>query len=154
MAEKHDKHEEQVELVRIKGSDILGRKGVVVGLTKIRGISWAFANALCKSIGVETKKKIGELTKEEISKIENFIDKPEMPGFLKNRQKDFDDGEDKHLNGSDLKLKQEFDLKRLKKIKSYRGVRHSNNLPTRGQRTKANFRKNRKKSGATGVKKK
>ena len=73
---------------------------------------------------------------------------------MKNRQKDFEDGENKHISGADLKLRREFDLKRLKKIKSYKGVRHSHGLPVRGQRTKANFRKNRKKSGATGAKKK
>mgnify|MGYP003994385531 CR=1 FL=1 len=55
--------------------------------------------------------------------------------------------------GIDLKLRKEFDIKRLKKIKSYKGVRHNYNLPVRGQRTKANFRKNRKKSGAKGAKK-
>ena len=72
---------------------------------------------------------------------------------MKNRQKDFDNGEDVHLNGADLKLKKEFDIKRLRKIKSYRGIRHGAGLPTRGQRTKGNFRKNRKKSGATAGKK-
>jgi small subunit ribosomal protein S13 len=154
MEKTKEKHEEQAELVRIKGSDIRGRKGVMVGLTRIRGISWSFANALCKILKINTHKKVGELDKEEIARIEGFIDNPEIPGFLKNRQKDFDEGDDKHLHGADLKLKHEFDLKRLKKIKSYKGVRHANNLPVRGQRTKANFRKNRKKSGATGVKKK
>lgn len=154
MEKKHEKHDEQAELIRIKGSDILGRKKLIVGLTRIRGISWSFANALCKILKLDSQKKVGELQKDEIAKIEGFLDKPVVPAFLKNRQRDFDDGEDKHLHGADLKLKQEFDLKRLKKIKSYKGVRHMHNLPVRGQRTKANFRRNRKKSGATGVKKK
>jgi small subunit ribosomal protein S13 len=50
-------------------------------------------------------------------------------------------------------LRKEFDIKRLKKIKAYRGVRHSAHLPVRGQRTKANFRKNRKPSVAAAKKK-
>ena len=45
-----------------------------------------------------------------------------------------------------------FDIKRLKKIKSYRGIRHAANLPVRGQRTKSHFRSNRRKG--TGIKKK
>jgi small subunit ribosomal protein S13 len=51
-----------------------------------------------------------------------------------------------------LELQKEFDIKRLKKIKSYRGFRHMSGLPCRGQRTKSNFRKNRRKGA--GIKKK
>ena len=51
-----------------------------------------------------------------------------------------------------MDLKKDFDIKRLKKIKSYKGFRHSSKLPLRGQRTKGNFRKNRAKS--VGIKKK
>ncbi len=152
MGNPKEKHEEQAELIRIKGSDVDARKQLIVGLTKIKGISWAFANAMCRVLKISPTKRISELDKDEVSKIEGFIDNPEVPAFLKNRQKDFDSGEDSHLNGSDLKLKGEFDIKRLKKVKAYRGIRHSSNLPTRGQRTKSNFRRNRKKSGAVGVK--
>ncbi|MBU4308527.1 MAG: 30S ribosomal protein S13 [Nanoarchaeota archaeon] len=77
---------------------------------------------------------------------------PKLPEFLFNRLKDFETGENKYLVGSDLELKKEFDIKRLKKIKSYRGIRHAAGLPLRGQRTRSNFRKNRKKAG--GIKKK
>ena len=69
-----------------------------------------------------------------------------------NRQEDFASGEDKHLVGSDLELQKEFDIKRLKKVKTYRGYRHSSGLPSRGQRTKSNFRTNRRKGA--GIKKK
>ena len=154
MANPRNRTEQQAELVRIRGSDVDARKQVIVGLTKIAGISWAFANALCRIQGIPPTKRISELEKEELEKIETFIDNPKIPSFLMNRQKDFDDGKDTHLNGADLKLKKEFDVKRLKKVKSYKGVRHTINLPVRGQRTKSNFRRNRKKSGATGVKKK
>jgi len=50
-------------------------------------------------------------------------------------------------------LRREFDIKRLRKIKSYKGIRHAVGLPVRGQRTKANFRRNRKPSVAAAKKK-
>lgn len=153
--EKHDKNEkENVTLVRILGRDIRGDMKVLAGLTKISGISWAFGGAICKTLNLDKDKKIQELTPQEIEKIEKISDIEGIPSFMKNRQKDFDDGDDKHLMGPDLRLRKEFDIKRLKKIRSYKGVRHNVGLPVRGQRTKANFRKNRKKSGAVGVNKK
>jgi len=157
MAEQktHRKEEgQEVSLVRILGKDIPGMLNILPGLTRIKGISWALSNAICKSLQINSEKKIQELEKKEIESIETFIEKGDIPGFLKNRQKDFDEGSDQHLIGSDLSLKQEFDVKRLKKIRSYRGTRHSLGLPVRGQRTRSNFRRNRKKSGAVGVNKK
>ena len=96
---------------------------------------------------------MGDLTNEEIDKIEEFMKDPKMHSFLMNRQKDFSTGEDYHYYGADLSLRNEFDIKRLKKIRSYRGIRHTTKLPVRGQRTKSNFRLNKNKSGA-GIKKK
>jgi small subunit ribosomal protein S13 len=150
---KKQKQEEEVKLVRILSKDIRGDKTLYAGLRMIGGVSWGFANALCKKLGLLKNKRIQDLSKEEIGKIEKFISEPEVPIFIMNRRKDRDSGEDIHLSGADLKLQKEFDLKRLKKIKSYKGIRHGNNLPVRGQRTKSNFRRNRKKSGATGGKK-
>jgi small subunit ribosomal protein S13 len=151
---KYEKKEhEDVNLVRILGKDIRGDKQLFVGLTQINGISWTFANAICKVLGLDKKKKIQEVSQEEMAKIEVFIKNPEIPGFLKNRRNDFDDGKDKHLTGTDLKLRKEFDIKRLRKIRSYKGVRHSANLPVRGQRTKSHFRINKKPSVAAGKKK-
>jgi len=147
--EQHD----DVMLVRILWKDLRGDKKLMAGLTGIKGISWTFANAVCKTLNIDENKKIQDLSKGEMVKLEEFAKNPSVPAFLKNRQKDFDDGEDKHLSGTDLKLRNEFDVKRLRKIRSYRGTRHMLGLPVRGQRTKANFRKNRKKSGAVGVRK-
>jgi len=84
--------------------------------------------------------------------VENFLKNPDVPSHMVNRSKDFETGEDKHLVGSDLELRKEFDIKRLRKIKSYRGLRHGVNLPVRGQRTKGNFRPNKMKGG--GIRKK
>lgn len=140
------------KIVRILQTDIPGNKRVYAGLTKIKGVSWAISNALCLINGLDKKKKIEELTKEEIQKIEEALKKGDFPKFLINRKKDFSEGQDKHLIGSDLDLVKEFDIKRLKKIRSYRGLRHALGQPTRGQKTKAHFRENRKKG--VGVKKK
>lgn len=147
---KEEKREDRV--VRILSRDIEGKMSVYSGLAKIKGISWAISNAICKKLDLDKNKKIGSLTEEEIKKITAFIKNTELPPYLLNRARDFESGEDKHLIGSDLELRKEFDIKRLKKIKSYRGLRHSSKLPLRGQRTKGNFRPNRKKGG--GIKKK
>jgi small subunit ribosomal protein S13 len=151
-ANKKKTQEENTRIVRILSKDIEGRMSVYSGLTKIKGVSWTFANAVCKKLGFDKKKKIGALTEKEIETITNFVKSPNVPKYLINRRNDFETGEDKHLVGSDLELQKEFDIKRLKKIKSYKGFRHMANLPLRGQRTKSNFRKNRAKG--SGIKKK
>jgi small subunit ribosomal protein S13 len=110
------------------------------------------ANAICKKLKMDKNRKIGSLTDAEVKKILDFIKNPEIPGFIFNRRFDFETGKKRHLTGTDLELQKEFDIKRLKKIKSYRGIRHSAGLPVRGQRTKSNFRKNKRKGA--GIKRK
>jgi small subunit ribosomal protein S13 len=144
------KYEERI--VRILSKDIEGKFKIYVGLTKIKGISWSMANAICKVLNLDKNRMIGSLTKEEVQEIEKFITNPKMPIFLFNRKRDMGTGEDKYLTGSDLELQKEFDINRLKKIKSYKGYRHALGLPARGQRTKSHFRKNKKKG--VGIKKK
>jgi len=153
MAERKETPQEK-ELVRILGKDISGNKTLLAGLTKIKGISWAFSNALCKKTKLDRKKRISEISTDDIKKIEEFIKNPGLPLFVLNRRKDFESGESQQLCGADLSLKNEFDIKRIKKIRSYRGSRHMAKLPVRGQRTKANFRPNRRKKGSSGIKKK
>jgi len=145
------KKEEQ-RLIRILSKDIEGNLNVYVGLTKIKGISWGVSNAICKVLKINKSKKISELTKEEIDKINIFSENPDLPNYLMNRKNDRETGKNKHLVGSHLELQKDLDLGRLKKIKSYKGVRHSLGLPVRGQRTRSHFRKNRRKS--VGIKKK
>jgi small subunit ribosomal protein S13 len=154
MSEEKKPKQEQKEdrIVRILQKDIEGKSNVYAGLAKIKGVSWALSNAVCKKVEIPKTKKVGSLTPEEIEKIEKFLKNPDVPGFLVNRQRDFETGEDKHLTGTDLELRKDFDIKRLKKIKSYRGLRHMIGLPLRGQRTKSNFRRNRAKG--SGIKKK
>jgi small subunit ribosomal protein S13 len=155
MAEdKRNIEEQEVRLIRIMSRDLRGDKTVYNALTRIKGISWSVCNAICRKLKIPKDKKVEELTADEKKKIEDFMSKPDLPLFLKNRRKDVDSGEDKHLSGADLDLQKEFDIKKEKKIRSYKGVRHLQGLPVRGQRTKANFRKNKKKTGAVGVRKK
>ena len=143
---------EERSMVRILATDIPGNKSVYSGLARIKGVSWALSNAICNKLNIDKKKKISQLNEKEINEITNFVKKPSLPGFMLNRRKDFDSGEDKHLIGTDLELRKEFDIKRLRQIKSYRGLRHATGQPTRGQRTKAHFRKN-KTVGVMGKKK-
>jgi small subunit ribosomal protein S13 len=144
------KYEERI--VRILSKDIEGKLKIYVGLTKIKGISWSMANAICKALNLDKNRMIGSLTKEEVEKIETFITNPKIPSFLFNRKIDIGTGENRHITGSDLELQKEFDINRLKKIKSYKGYRHALGLPVRGQKTRSNFRKNKKKG--VGIKKK
>lgn len=138
-------------LVRILGRDIPGSRKIYIGLTRIKGVGWIISNVVCKQLKFSPNKKIGELSKEEIQKIEDTLKNLDIKDFMKNRRNDPETGESKHLVSNDLDIKKDFDIRRLKKIRSYRGVRHTNNLPVRGQRTRAHFRK---KGQAVKVKKK
>ena len=145
------KEEELETLVRILGFDIPGSKSLYPGLTRIKGVSWAVSNLTCTKLGFLKSKKVSELSKSDIAKIEQFLKSFPAPDFLKNRRFDLESGENAHYFGVDLDLKKEFDIKRLRKIKSYRGLRHAAKLPSRGQRTRSNFRS---KGKAVGVKRK
>ncbi len=152
MEKEETQQKSQERIVRILSKDIEGSEKVYLGLTKIKGVSWSLSNATCVILKIPKNKKVGELTDSEISKISEFLKNPKVPDFILNRRMDPESGKNNHLIGVDLELKGEFDIKRLKKIKSYRGLRHLLGLPTRGQRTKGNFRKNRRKGA--GIQKK
>ncbi len=150
--QKTDEEKYAERIVRILSEDIEGGMKVYPGLTKIKGVSWAMANAVCKVLKIDPNRKIGSLTGDEVKTISDFIKNPEIPGFLLNRRHDFETGKNKYLTGTALELQTEFDIKRLKKIRSYRGIRHSAGLPIRGQRTRSHFRKNKRKGA--GIKRK
>jgi len=71
-----EKREER--LVRILSKDIEGKMKIYVGLTKIKGVSWAFSNAVCKILKIDKNKTIGSLTDKEIQEISDFIKNPEL----------------------------------------------------------------------------
>lgn len=149
--ERQRMHDDNDVLIRIFTYDLPGKKNVYTALTLMKGVSWAISNALCLSIGLDKNKKISELSKEEIAKIEEFLNEPQIPDFMKNRRIDPETGEAKHLYGTDLDLKKEFDIKKMRKIKSYKGMRHAAGQPVRGQKTRSHFRT---KGKAVGVKRK
>lgn len=137
------KQKETEALVRIASQDIPASKKVYAGLTRIKGVSWAVSNAICNILKIEKTKKVSELSESEIKSIEKFLENPKMPNFLLNRNKDLSTGENKHLITTKLDLQKEFDIKRMKKIKCWKGVRHILGQPVRGQKTRSHFRSNR-----------
>jgi small subunit ribosomal protein S13 len=150
--EKAKMTKEEERIVRIMSKDIEGKMKIYPGLTSIKGISWALSNAVCNFLKIDKNRKIGSLTDEEVKRISDFVKNPKLPKYLMNRRNDFETGEDRHVTGVDLEVQKELDIKRLKKIKNYRGMRHVVGLPVRGQRTRSHFRKNKKKG--SGIKKK
>jgi len=139
--------EESSKIIRIMQTDIPGERPIYVGLARIKGISWSFSIAMCNKLGLDKSRTIESLSSEEIKKIEEFAKKPDLPAFLLNRRRDLESAENMHLLGSDLDLRKDFDIKRLKKIRSYKGLRHALGQPVRGQRTRSHFRKKGKSVG-------
>lgn len=141
--------------VRIANTDLDGNKSIGNALTKIKGVNFMFSNAVLNVAKIEKTRKAGYLLDDEASRIDEIVREPAKFGissWLFNRKKDPEDGTDKHLTGTTLSFTQDNDIKMMKKIKSYKGVRHILGLPVRGQRTKSNFRKNKGK--VMGVKRK
>tara|TARA_Y100000310_G_C20700699_1_gene829584 strand:+ start:2309 stop:2737 length:429 start_codon:yes stop_codon:yes gene_type:complete len=133
-------------MIRLANADIVGEKSVLHGLTKIYGVNRSFSNAICSVLNIDAKEKIGALDEGKLKEIEETINNPAekgIPAWLYNRRFDQETGKDGHIISAKLKLAKEFDIRHMKKIKSYRGVRHMFNLPVRGQKTKGNFRKGR-----------
>ena len=141
--------------VRIANTDLDGNKQISNALIKIKGLSFMLSNAICNAAGIDKAKKAGYLNDDEIARIDDILKEPlkfKLPPWLFNRRKDPEDSADKHLTGSSLSFTQDNDIKMMKKIKSYKGIRHMLGLPVRGQRTRSNFRKNKGK--VLGVKRK
>ena len=129
---------------RVLKTDLDGSLAISRALLKIHGIGFSLANAICTSLQLPRTKKAGLLTDQEVKSIEDFIkERKTLPLWMFNRRADYETGEDLHLVGPDLKLVQEFDIKRLKKIRAYKGMRHAIGQPVRGQRTRSHFRHGR-----------
>ncbi len=131
-------------VIRIAGTDIDGTKRLMYGLLRIKGVGFMFANAVARAAGLDPYMRCGYLTDEEIKKIEDVLANPAeygIPGWLFNRRKDLKTGKDLHLIGTDVTLAQKEDIKRLKRIKCWRGIRHALGLKVRGQKTRTTGRK-------------
>jgi small subunit ribosomal protein S13 len=132
------------KIVRIAGTDLMGDRDIGIALRKVKGVDFMFSNAVLKVLGIGIRKKVGELSNEDVKKIEEVMKNPTkhgIPQFLVNRRKDRETGEDSHIVSSELTLKRDFDLRHMKKMKSYKGMRHAGGLKVRGQRTKSTGRK-------------
>ncbi|MCF7906486.1 30S ribosomal protein S13 [Patescibacteria group bacterium] len=120
-------------MVRIRGVILPNNKRIEIGLTSIYGIGLSRSQEILNNVNISPDIRVKDLSEDEISKIRDF-----MSNFI--------------LEG-DLKREKLGNVKRLKEINSYRGSRHSKNLPARGQRTKTNsrtIRGNRRSSGGSG----
>lgn len=133
-------------IIRIMGTDLDGDAPMAHALTGIRGVSHNFSRALLHVAGIERKGLLKNLKEEQLTKLEEIVKNPAkfgIPTWMVNRQKDYTSGQNLHTTGSDLTVILREDLNRLKKIRSYRGIRHELGQPTRGQRTKSSFRTGR-----------
>ncbi len=140
-------------IIRFAGTDIDGTQPVTYALTNVKGIGIKLANAIMEKSGISPEARMGYLSSAEVEKIEDILKNPGkygIPQWLLNRRKDRETGNDLHLLGSDLVLQTKNDIEELKKIRSWRGFRHSYGLKVRGQRTRTTGRKGK----AMGVKKK
>lgn len=144
MAEE-TKTQEMKGITRIGDKDVKGDVRISHALTLTKGSSFMFANAVCSVLKLDRSKKAGLLTDEEAKKIEDCLRNPlkyGIPVWLLNRRQEPETGEDKHLISSELELTKKFDIRRMKKARTYKGIRHTiGSKKVRGQRTKSTGRK-------------
>ena len=131
------------QIIRLAETNIDGGKPVKTAVRSVKGISFMFSNAICKISGLG-ERKLADLSEGEIKNLEDIISDPAkhgIPEWLFNRKRDPVRGDASHISVSTLDFAQKMDIDRQKRIKSYRGVRHIQNRPVRGQRTRGSFRK-------------
>ena len=130
-------------IVRFLGTDLDGSLKVPYALTAVKGIGVMLGYAITRAAGIDTEKRLGFLSDEELKKLEEVAKNPQkygIPAWLLNRRRDPVTGKDLHLYGSDLVYTIREDIQRKMRIKSWRGIRHSLGLKVRGQRTRTTGR--------------
>ncbi len=140
-------------IIRIVGTDLEGTQPVAHALTNVKGVGIRLASTIIERAGIDSRTRLGFLSDTEVKKIADILERPEkygIPEWLLNRRKDRETSTNLHLVGSDLVLQTKTDIDQMKKIRSWRGFRHSQGLKVRGQRTRTTGRKGK----AMGVKKK
>jgi small subunit ribosomal protein S13 len=120
--------------MRIQGINIPDEKRVDIALTYLYGIGRSNVKKLIESAQVDPAKRVKALSEDEVKKIQKALESFKVEG--------------------DLRAEVTGDIKRLKEIGSYRGIRHTRGLPSRGQRTKSNARTKRGKRVTIGAIKK
>ena len=130
-------------IIRIANSDVSGEERLGFALTSIRGVGPRISNAIIQKLKLNPNELAGKLTDQNVEEIENAIGNISefVPTWLLNRQKDYDTGENIHPVSVDLKMVHDDDLNRMKKVKSYKGIRHASGHKVRGQRTYSNGRR-------------
>lgn len=118
-------------MARISGVTIPNEKQIWVSLTYVHGIGQKSAYDILAGAKVEPTVRVKDLTDAEIGRIQEIIN-------------------EKYTVEGELQRIVTGNIKRLKDIKAYRGIRHSSNLPSRGQRTKTNGRTRRGKKVTVG----
>ncbi len=108
-------------MARIAGIDLPRDKRVEVGLTYIYGIGRSRSNEILEQLGISPDKRVQDLTESEVSGLRQTIDR-------------------EYRVEGDLRRSIQQDIRRLKDIRCYRGIRHVRGLPVRGQRTRTNAR--------------
>lgn len=122
-------------MARILGIVLPDDKRIDYALTIFYGIGWSTSKKILDQAGVDMSKRVGKLSEDDVKKIIAVIDKNyKVEGDLREEIAD--------------------NIKRLREIGSYRGVRHMRGLPVRGQRTKSNARTKRGKRKTVGALKK
>ena len=121
-------------MARIAGIELPEEKRIDIGLTVLFGIGRRNVVKILAEAGVDPAKRVKDLTAEEVTKLQKVVDKFPVEGDLRKKITD--------------------DIERLKQIGTYRGVRHIQNLPVRGQRTRTNARTKRGKRKTIGALKK
>ena len=121
---------QDVQSIRIAGTTLPMHKRAVVGLTAIFGIGPTLSRKVLHDARIKEDIRLKDLTNEEIERIRTRISVYKVEG--------------------DLKVTIGQNIKRLKEIHTYRGLRHARNLPVRGQRTKTNARTKRGKRVTVG----
>jgi small subunit ribosomal protein S13 len=118
-------------MARISGVTIPTEKQIQIALTYVYGIGPTTARAIVVKAKVEPTVRVKDLTDAEIGRIQEIIN-------------------EKHTVEGELQRIVAGNIKRLKDINAYRGLRHKANLPSRGQRTKTNARTRRGKKTTVG----
>ena len=123
-------------MARIVGVDIPRNKKIAFSLCYIHGIGLSTALKICEKAKVDTAKRVQELTEKQVSKIREVISSLEINV----------EGELRSFNA--------MNIKRLKDVGAYKGIRHRKGLPVNGQRTKTNSRTRKGKKRTIGLGKK
>lgn len=137
-----DTEEEVKHIVRISKTNLDGQSTVEHGLTGIKGIGQRTARTLADSSGIEPGRTLGRLEEDEVEELNDAVENAGelLPDFMVNRRRDPFTGEDRHVIGGDLDLANRQDLERMKKMRSYKGIRHIRGQKVRGQRTRSTGR--------------